>query len=367
MSTPDNINSWGPLESLLNDPEVQEILVDGPYRVYIERKGKLKDVNIQFQDNEHLLTLINDILAFLGQKVDQTYPMVDTRLPDGSRINVVIPPLALNGPTLTIRKSTRNPLTLDDLIRFDSMSAEIAEFLKACVKARLNMLISGGTGSGKTTLFNVLCSFISDDERIIVIERAAELKLPQRRVVILEARPANLEGKGEVTVRDLLLNSLKMRPDRVIIGDIEGNEVFDFLQAMNSGHDGSMTSLHAQSPSDAIARLETLVTLGNLSTPVLTVREMIASGIDLIVHQERLRDGSRKILKVTEVEGIHDGVVVLSDIFEFRETGVEGGRIRGRIVPTGHIPRFVSRLDAAGSQLPLSLFDPPQEADKHEA
>lgn len=351
------------LEPLLSDPEVSEIFVDGPQRVYVERKGKLEAVDIRFKDNEHLLAVIRRILP-QGQQVDETRPMVDARLPDGSRVNVVIPPLALNGPTLTIRKFKQDPLTIADLIRFGSVSPEITTFLAACIKARLNVLVAGGIGSGKTTLLNVLASFIPEEERIITVERSANLQLKHPRVVRLEARPPNLEGKGRVTVRDLLANSLKMRADRIVLGEVEGGEVLDFLQAINTGHDGALTTIHATSPRDALSRLETMVLLDTPSIPVLNVREMITLAIDLIVQQARLRDGSRKVIKIAEVQGMQGDLIILSDIFDFHQAGVKEGKIVGQLVSTGRIPHFVERLMAAGLDLPQDIFTPPVAVEK---
>ena len=347
---------FGPLAPLMDDPTVLEIMVDGPSQVYVERRGKLKDVDIQFRDEAHLMTIIRRILGPMGQLLDELNPMVDVRLPDGSRVNVIIPPLALNGPTLTIRKFVEDPLTIDDLVRFGSISQEGAAFLETCVKARLNIVVSGGTGSGKTTLLNVLLAFIPAEERLIIVERTADLQPRQKRVVRLEARPPNFEGKGEVTVRDLLLNSLKMRPDRLILGETRGGEVLDLFQAMNTGYDGSMTLLHANTPRDALVRLETIVTLDNLSVPVLTVREMMVSALDLIVQQIRLRDGSRKVVNITEVQGMQGDLPALADIMVFEQQGMESGKIIGRLKPTGVRPKFLERIQAANLSLPPNLF-----------
>ncbi|GIK43817.1 MAG: type II secretion system protein E [Chloroflexota bacterium] len=358
MTISDQVNPVGLLESLYNDREVSAIFVNAPDRVYVERKGKIQEVNSQFKDNEALWAAIHDLLKPSGQKLDPAIPLLKTRLPDGSWVNLVMPPAVLSGPVLTIRKAHKDPLTIQDLIRFGSTSPEIAEFLRACVKARLNILVSGGTNSGKTTVLKVIASFIPDDsERIIVIEGSAELDLPQKHVVTLTAGPVNLVGKEEITMRDLVLNSLNMVPSRIILTELEGNEAMPLLQAMTTGHDGCMTSIHANNPYEALIRLETMITQANLSMPVQTIREMIATGINLIVQQNRLRDGSRKMMKLTEVAGMQGEAIVLSDIFEFQETGVEGGRIRGRITSTGHIPGFMNRLDAAGVQLPLNMFD----------
>jgi pilus assembly protein CpaF len=292
----------------------------------------------------------------LGRRIDESSPYVDARLPDGSRVNAIIPPLALNGPTLTIRKFEKDPLTIDDLIRFGSISSETAEFLKACVKARLNMVVSGGTGSGKTTLLNVLSSFIPNDERIITVENAAELQLRQEHVVTLESRPPNIEGKGEVTIRDLVINTLRMRPDRVVVGECRGGETLDMLQAMNTGHDGSLTTAHANSPRDMLSRLETMCLMAGMDLPVRAIREQVASAVDVIIQQSRLRDGSRKIINVTEVQGMEGDVIVMSDIFAFEQQGIENGKIVGRLKPTGIRPKFYERIEAAGIVLPPNIF-----------
>lgn len=350
------ILGFGPLEPLLSDESVSEIMVNGPDKVFVERKGKLSLTRIIFDDSEHVMRVIDRIVSPLGRRIDESSPYVDARLPDGSRVNAIIPPLALNGPTLTIRKFEKDPLTIDDLVRFGSMSAEVADFLKACVKARLNIIVSGGTGSGKTTLLNVLSSFIPDDERIITVENAAELQLRQEHVVTLESRPPNIEGKGEVTIRDLVINILRMRPDRVVVGECRGGETLDMLQAMNTGHDGSLTTAHANSPRDTLSRLETMCLMAGMDLPVRAIREQIASAVDLIIQQSRLRDGTRKIMNITEVQGMEGDVIVMSDIFSFEQQGIENGRIIGQLKPTGIRPKFSSRLEAAGQQLPAHLF-----------
>jgi pilus assembly protein CpaF len=302
------------------------------------------------------MRIIDRIVAPLGRRVDESSPLVDARLPDGSRVNVVIRPIALNGPTITIRKFEKDPLTTQDLIRFGSMTAEIADFLRACVAARLNMVVSGGTGSGKTTLLNVLSSFIPNDERIITVENAAELQLQQEHVVTLESRPANIEGKGEVTIQDLVVNCLRMRPERIIVGECRSGEALDMLQAMNTGHDGSLTTLHANSPRDAISRLEVMCLTSGVEPPVRAIREQIAAAIEAICQQSRLRDGSRRVMFVTEVQGMEGEMITMSDIFEFEQTGFEAGKIVGRIRPTGLRPRFISRIEDAGIHLPPSVF-----------
>ncbi|MFN8453609.1 MAG: CpaF family protein [Anaerolineae bacterium] len=350
------ILGFGPLEVLLADETVSEIMVNGPEKVFVERKGKLQKTNITFESNEHVLKVIDRIVSPLGRRIDESSPYVDARLPDGSRVNAIIPPLALNGPTLTIRKFEKDPLTIDDLIRFGSMSPEVAEFLKACVKARLNIVVSGGTGSGKTTLLNVLSSFIPNDERIITVENAAELQLRQEHVVTLESRPPNIEGKGEVTIRDLVINTLRMRPDRVVVGECRGGETLDMLQAMNTGHDGSLTTAHANTPRDMLSRLETMCLMAGMELPVRAIREQVASAVDLIVQQSRLRDGSRKIVNITEVQGMEGDVIVMSDIFAFEQQGIENGKIVGRLKPTGIRPKFYERIEAAGIILPPNIF-----------
>ncbi|MBE7550216.1 MAG: CpaF family protein [Anaerolineales bacterium] len=350
------ILGFGPLEVLLADENVSEIMVNGPEKVFVERKGKLTKTNINFESNEHVMKVIDRIVSPLGRRIDESSPYVDARLPDGSRVNAIIPPLALNGPTLTIRKFEKDPLTIDDLIRFGSISPETAEFLKACVKARLNIVVSGGTGSGKTTLLNVLSSFIPNDERIITVENAAELQLRQEHVVTLESRPPNIEGKGEVTIRDLVINTLRMRPDRIVVGECRSGETLDMLQAMNTGHDGSLTTAHANTPRDMLSRLETMCLMAGMDLPVRAIREQVASAVDVIIQQSRLRDGSRKIVNVTEVQGMEGDVIVMSDIFAFEQQGIENGKIVGRLKPTGIRPKFYERIEAAGIVLPPNIF-----------
>ncbi len=350
------ILGFGPLEILLADEAVSEIMVNGPERVFVERKGKLSLTSITFESNEHVMKVIDRIVSPLGRRIDESSPYVDARLPDGSRVNAIIPPLALNGPVLTIRKFEKDPLTIDDLVRFGSMSAETAEFLQACVMGRLNIVVSGGTGSGKTTLLNVLSSFIPDDERIITVENAAELQLNQIHVVTLESRPPNIEGKGEVSIQDLVINTLRMRPDRVVVGECRGGETLDMLQAMNTGHDGSLTTAHANSPRDMLSRLETMCLMAGMDLPVRAIREQIASAVDMIVQQQRLRDGSRKVTHCTEIQGMEGDVVVMSDIFAFEQQGMENGKIIGRLKPTGLRPKFYERIEAAGISLPANIF-----------
>jgi pilus assembly protein CpaF len=350
------ILGFGPLEPLLADDSITEIMVNGPKNVYIEQKGNLSRAPVTFENDDHVLRVLDRIVAPLGRRIDESSPYVDARLPDGSRVNAVIRPIALCGPTITIRKFSRKPLTVEDLVRFGSMTPEIAEFLRACVISRLNIVVSGGTGSGKTTLLNVLSSFIPNDERIVTIENAAELQLRQEHVVGMESRPPNIEGRGEITIQDLVVNSLRMRPDRIVVGECRSGEALDMLQAMNTGHDGSLTTAHSNSPRDTISRLEVMCLMAGMDLPVRAIREQIASAVDLIVHQERLRDGSRKVVKVTEVQGMEGDVITLSDIFEFEQTGVEAGKVIGRLRPTGLRPKFIDRIETAGIHLPPSVF-----------
>jgi pilus assembly protein CpaF len=348
---------YGPIQRLLDDPEVSEIMINGPAQVYVERRGKLHRTDVRFADDAEVLRLIERIVAPLGRRIDESSPMVDARLPDGSRVNAIIPPLAIHGPAVTIRKFAADPLRVDDLVRLGTLTPEMAALLEACVRGRLNIVVSGGTGSGKTTTLNVLSSFIPPDERIVTIEDAAELQLQQEHVVSLETRPPNIEGRGEVTVRHLVRNALRMRPDRIVVGEVRSGETLDMLQAMNTGHDGSLTTVHANSPRDAIARLETMVLMAGIDLPVRAIREQIASAVDLIVHQARLRDGSRKITHITEVQGLEGDVVVLQDLYGFYPEGVgPGGVVRGSFRPSGIRPRFIERLQAAGIDLPPRIF-----------
>jgi len=346
----------GPLEILLADETISEIMVNGPKNVYVEQRGRLSRSTVVFESEDHVLRVLDRIVSPLGRRIDESSPLVDARLPDGSRVNAVIRPLALCGPTITIRKFSKKPLTVEDLIRFGSVTKEIAEFMAACVVGRLNIVVSGGTGSGKTTLLNVLSSFIPNDERIVTIENAAELQLRQEHVVTLETRPPNIEGKGEVTIRDLVINSLRMRPDRIVVGECRGGEALDMLQAMNTGHDGSLTTAHANSPRDCLSRLETMCLMAGMDLPVRAIREQIAAAIDVVCQQERLRDGTRKIVKVTEVQGMEGDIITMSDIFEFEQTGLEAGKVIGRVRPTGLRPKFIDRIEAAGIHLPPSVF-----------
>lgn len=358
----DEVTGFGPINSLLNDETVTEVMVNGPHQIYVERNGKVELTNLQFRDSQHVMNIIDKIVSPIGRRIDESSPMVDARLPDGSRVNAIIPPLALNGPTITIRKFSKDPFTIDDLIRFGTVTSEMATFLEACVKAKLNMFVSGGTGSGKTTTLNVLSSFIPDDERIITIEDAAELKLTQEHVVSLETRPPNMEGKGEITIRDLVRNALRMRPERIVIGEVRGAEALDMLQAMNTGHDGSLATGHANSPRDMLSRLETMVLMAGMELPVKAIREQIAGALDVIVHQSRLKDGSRRITSISEVQGLEGDVIVLQEIFRFEQTGVDTeGRVIGEIVPTGIKPKFYERLETSGIHIPSSVFVPKGE------
>lgn len=350
------ILGFGPLQPLLEDDSISEIMVNGPKNIYVERKGKIVRVPITFESNDHVMRVIDRIVAPLGRRIDESSPYVDARLPDGSRVNAVIPPISLVGPTLTIRKFSKNPITVDQLIQFGSVTSEAVEFLKACVIGRLNVVVSGGTGSGKTTLLNIMSSFIPNDERIITIENAAELQLRQEHVVTLESRPANIEGRGEITIRDLVINSLRMRPERVIVGECRGSETLDMLQAMNTGHDGSMTTAHSNSPRDTLARMETMTLMAGMDLPVRAIREQIAAAVDVIVHQERMRDGSRKVTHITEVNGMEGDVITLTDIFIFEQSGYENGRVIGRLRPTGLRPKFMEKIESAGIHLPASVF-----------
>ena len=350
------ILGFGPLQNLLEDETITEVMVNGAKNIYIERGGKIQRVPISFESDEHVMRIIDRIVAPLGRRIDESSPYVDARLPDGSRVNAVIPPIALIGPTLTIRKFAKNPITIEQLIRFGTITPEALQFLKACVEARLNIVISGGTGSGKTTLLNILSQFIPADERIITIENAAELQLRQEHVVTLESRPPNIEGSGEVTIRQLVVNSLRMRPDRIIVGEIRDEASLDMLQAMNTGHDGSMTTAHSNGPRDTLSRIETMSLMGGMELPVRAIREQISSAIDLICHQERLRDGSRRIVNITEVSGMEGDVITMTDVFSFEQSGIEDGKVIGRLRPTGLRPKSINQIEAAGIHLPPSIF-----------
>ena len=347
--TYDDVMGLGPLEPLLSDGEITEIMVNGPYKVYVERKGKLELSDVVFRDENHVLNVINRIVSSVGRRIDESSPMVDARLKDGSRFNAIIPPLSLVGPSMTIRKFSKKPYTANDLVKFNSISPKMVSFLEACVKARLNIIVSGGTGSGKTTLLNVLSSSIPNNERIVTIEDAAELQLMQDHIVTLESRPPNLEGAGQITIRDLVRNSLRMRPDRIIVGEVRSGETLDMLQAMNTGHDGSLTTAHANSPRELMSRLETMVLMSGMDLPVRAIREQIHSALDIVVHQQRLRDGSRKVVNITEVVGMEGDTITLQDLFVFKIEGLDNfGRIKGSFVSTGIRPKFLEKFAASG-------------------
>ncbi len=346
----------GPLEPLLADESITEIMVNGAKQIYIERGGKIFREAASFESDDHLMRIIDRIVAPLGRRIDESSPFVDARLPDGSRVNAVIPPISLVGPTLTIRKFSKNPITVEQLIEYGTSTPESIEFMKSCVIAAVNMIISGGTGSGKTTLLNVLSQYIPNDERIVTIENAAELQMRQEHVVTLESRPPNIEGRGEVSIQNLVVNSLRMRPDRIIVGEIRAEEALDMLQAMNTGHEGSMTTAHSNSPRDTLARIETMTLMAGMDLPIRAIREQIASALELVVHLERLRDGTRKITHVSEIQGMEGDVITMTDIFVFEQTGLEDGKVIGRLRPTGLRPRFIDKIEAAGINLPASIF-----------
>lgn len=345
----DDVMGLGPLETLLREDDISEIMVNGPKKIYIERKGKLELVDVFFRDDNHVLQIINRIVSPIGRRCDEANPMVDARLADGSRVNAVVPPVALSGPSITIRKFNSTPLQISNLIEFNSLSFQMAAFLEACVKGRCNVMVSGGTGSGKTTLLNVLSSFIPETERIVTIEDAAELQLMQRHVITLESRPPNVEGKGQVAIRDLVKNSLRMRPDRIIVGEVRSGEALDMLQAMNTGHDGSLATAHANTARDLVARLETMVMMAGMDLPMKAIREQIASAIDIIVQQSRFRDGTRKITAISEVTGMEGDIVTLQDIFVYKQTGQDAsGKIKGQYVPIGIRPYVADELKKNG-------------------
>lgn len=351
------IIGFGPITGMLADNKVTEIMVNGPNHVYAEKNGKLVLTDAKFKNDNHVLHVIKKIVSPIGRRIDDSSPMVDARLPNGSRVNAVIPPLAIDGPSITIRKFAEDPFKVEDLVNFGTMNSKMAELLRYCVEGRLNVVVSGGTGSGKTTTLNVLSSFIPDDERIVTIEDAAELQLSQEHVVRLETRPANLEGKGEISIRDLVKNSLRMRPDRIIVGEVRSGEALDMLQAMNTGHDGSLTTGHANSPRDMLSRIETMVLMSGMSLPIRAIRDQVASAIDLIVQQSRLMDGSRKITYITEVQGMEGDVIILQDIFKYEQRGLDNkGKVKGEFVSTGIMPKFVQKLKEKGINIPPEIL-----------
>ncbi len=357
----DEVFGLGPLEPLLADPTVSDILVNTYKRVYVERKGILELTSVQFRDDAHLMGIIDRIVSAIGRRVDESSPMVDARLADGSRVNAIIPPLAVDGPCMSIRRFGRDRLNSQDLLANKTLTPAMLELLQGCVRARLNILISGGTGAGKTTFLNVLSSYISNRERIVTIEDAAELQLHQEHVVRLETRPPNIEGKGSVQQRQLVINSLRMRPDRIIVGEVRGEEALDMLQAMNTGHDGSLATIHANSPRDALSRLETMVAMGSLNIPDNAIRRQIASAVDVVVQVSRLSDGTRKVISLAEITGMEGEVVTMQDIFVYRKRGVrDSGEVLGEFIPTGIRPKFAERLAVTGIQLPVSMFEVPR-------
>ena len=346
-----------PIEVLLKDPTVTEVMVNGPKKIFVERMGRLQLTDIQFHDDSHVMNIIERILSPIGRHIDESVPLVDARLEDGSRVNIIIPPLSLVGPCITIRKFATKALSVDNLITFGTLDRKMADFIKACIQARINILVSGGTGSGKTTTLNVLSSFIPENERIVTIEDAAELKLQQEHVVTLESRPANIEGNGEITIRDLVKNALRMRPDRIIVGEVRGGEALDMLQAMNTGHDGSLTTAHANNPRDALSRLETMVLMAGFEMPIRAIREQVSSAIELILQQSRLKDGSRKITYITEVQHMEGDVITTQDLFRFEQTGMdENGKLIGHFVSTGMQPGFMDKFQVNGVSLPDDFF-----------
>jgi len=352
-----DIVGYGPIEPLLKDQDVTEIMVNGPDEIFVERFGLIEATEVKFESESHLRRVIDRIVSPIGRRVDETSPMVDARLPNGYRVNATIPPLSLDGPILTIRKFSARPFTGQDLIANSTMTVQLANFLKACVEARVNMVVSGGTGSGKTTFLNMLSAFIPERERIITIEDTAELQLRQVHVVRLEKRPPNIEGKGEITIRQLVINALRMRPDRIVVGECRGGEALDMLQAMNTGHDGSMTTVHSNGPRDALRRVETMVMMAGMDLPLKAIREQVASAIELIVHMERMKDGSRRVVQVSEVQGMESDTIVMQDLFVFHQTGIKNGIVQGSLKPTGLRPRFLTKLVANSIELPENVFD----------
>lgn len=355
----DEMLGLGPIEILLKDPSVTEVMVNGPKKIFVERNGRLQLTDVQFHDDSHVMNIIERILSPIGRHIDEAVPLVDARLEDGSRVNIIIPPLSLIGPCITIRKFANRALSVEDLISFGTLDRKMADFIKACIQARINILVSGGTGSGKTTTLNVLSSFIPENERIVTIEDAAELRLQQEHVVTLESRPANIEGSGEITIRDLVKNALRMRPDRIIVGEVRGGEALDMLQAMNTGHDGSLTTAHANSPRDALSRLETMVLMAGFEMPIKAIREQISSAIELVLQQSRLKDGSRKITHITEIQHMEGEIITTQELFRFEQTGMdENGKLMGHFVATGMQPGFMEKFQINGVSLPDNLFMP---------
>ncbi len=347
---------YGPIQKLLEDPTIDEIMINGPTNIYIERQGKIVRVPITFDTDAHVYRIIDRIVSPLGRRVDEGQPYVDARLPDGSRVNIIIPPLALGGPTVTIRKFRPTPITIDEAVKLGTFSSEFVQFMKACVEGKMNIIVSGGTGSGKTTTLNILSSWIPNTERIITIENAAELQLRQEHVITLESRPPNIEGRGEVTMRDLVINALRMRPDRIIVGEVRGGEALDMLQAMNTGHEGSMSTVHANTPRDSLHRLETMVLMAGVELPLRAIREQVAGALNLIVQIERMRDGTRKVVAVTEVQGMEGEVIVTQEIFKFEREGLKDGKILGKLKATGIRPKFMEKLETSNIFLPPQIF-----------
>jgi pilus assembly protein CpaF len=353
-----DVLGYGPIEPLLADDTITEILVNGPDQVYIERNGILEETDITFRDTQEVMHIIDRIVTPLGRRIDESSPMVDARLPDGSRVNIIIPPLALDGPSISIRKFAKAVFSAEDLIKVGTITREIVDFLAACVQARLNIVISGGTSTGKTTLLNVLSNFLPNTDRIVTIEDSAELQLNQRHVVRLESRPPNVEGKGEVKIRQLVINSLRMRPDRIVVGEVRGGEALDMLQAMNTGHDGSLTTAHSNTPRDTLHRVATMALMAGMELPLVAIREQISSAFDLIVHLDRLADGTRKVVKISEVQGMEGQVIVMQDIFEYVQTGIRGAKVEGYFTATGVRPQFMDKIETAGIQIPPTIFNP---------
>lgn len=355
-SISNEVLGFGPIQALLDDETCTEIMVNGHDQVYVERFGKLQETDVVFDDDSHVMRIIDKIVAPLGRRVDEASPMVDARLPDGSRVNAIIAPLSLVGPVLTIRRFPKQPLMAGDLVRLGSLTRDIADFLSASVRARLNIIVSGGTGSGKTTLLNVLSSFIPDSDRIVTVEDAAELQLVQDHVITLESRPSNVDGRGEIAIRELVRNCLRMRPDRIIVGEVRGGEALDMLQAMNTGHDGSLTTVHANTPRDTLSRIETMVLMAGMDLPVKAIRDQVSKAVDLIVQQERMKDGTRKITYISEVQGMEGDTIILEDIFRFEQSGYEGGKVIGQFRATGARPKSYEKFQQMGVNLPVNVF-----------